>query len=120
MTRLRSTDLVPQRLMELFGIDPSEIVWVCTPADSPAPDLSATGDAITESLTLVLARAAQAGVARIKGIADGAQIPADVARKRAPSLDAAVWERAYRRLRSGPLGRAAADLSRPLRRRINR
>ena len=120
VTRLGSTDLVSQRLMELFGIDPTEIVWVCTLADSPALDLSAAGDAIAESLTQVLERVARAGVARIEKTVNRPETSPEVEPESAISHAAPVWERAYRWLRHGRLGQAAADLSRPLRRRVGR
>ena len=119
VTRLGSTDLVSHRLMELFGISPAEIVWVCTPTGSPAPDLSAAGDAIAESLTQVLERVARAGVARIAKV-DAPETSPEIGAESAISRVAAVWERSYRGLRHGRLGQAAADLSRPLRRRISK
>lgn len=118
--RLESADLVPEHLMRLLGIDPGEIVWVCTRAGSPAVDLSVAREAITQSLPYVLARVARTGVERARPpVAEPQPAPAPTAPAPTPPA-APAWERLYRRARAGRLGQVAADVSRPLRRRLRR
>lgn len=122
VVRLEAGGLVPEPLMRLFGINPAEIVWVCTRAGSEPIDLSGAREAITQSLPLVLERAVRASLDRAREAAATAQAlqATEQALHQALTPDPAAWERAYRGLRRSRVGRKAAEVSRPLRRRLRR
>lgn len=116
VVRLQSDGLVPEPLMRLLGIDPTETVWVCTRAGSAPLDLSDAPQVVAQSLPLVLERVVQASLDRSRRSAATAQ-----ARPAAATSDPSpAWDRAYRRLRRSAVGRKAAEVSRPLRRRLGR
>jgi SAM-dependent methyltransferase len=114
VSRLVAADVTPDPLITLFGLDPGEVVWVCTPAAADSPDLHGAGEAVRESLVPLLDRTVRRELGRRRTEASAASEP-EVTPTAGPA--ARRW---YRSAAGSRSGRMLADLTRPLRQRLRR